>query len=84
MVKRRDKTYDSIATAEAVERFSSGAYGAPASAIDPDAKPTFKHFNIGFNEYDYRLLERLAKKQRRSKLSVIRMLIRDSAESDGE
>lgn len=84
MVKRRDKTDDSIATAEAVERFSSGAYGAPVPTVDPDAKPTFKHINIGLNEYEHRLLERLAKKQRRSKLSVIRMLIRDSADSDGE
>lgn len=45
------------------------------AVLDAAAKREFKKINVPFNEFEYRELERLAKKLNRSKLNLIRFAI---------
>ena len=64
----------STPSAAQVEAFASGADQQPAAAAkpDPDATHDFKGIRVGFNEYEYRILEEASRRTGRSKLNFIR------------
>lgn len=78
MPKRREpanlpQTPASTPSAAQVEAFASGADQQPAAAKpDPDATHDFKGIRVGFNEYEYRILEEASRRTGRSKLNFIR------------
>ena len=50
--------------------------------LDKDAPRDFKSIRVGFNEYEYQVLDALSKKHNRSKLNMIRHAILMLAESE--
>jgi hypothetical protein len=56
-----------------VEAFAAGAdQQATPEKLDPDANRDFKGIRVGFNEYEYRILEEASRRTGRSKLNYIR------------
>jgi hypothetical protein len=47
---------------------------AKLSELDPEAQPT-RGFNVRLNEYEIDLVRRVAKMQKRSRMSTIRLLL---------
>ena len=59
-----------------VEAFASEANGGKENpSTDTNAPRTFKALRVTFNAYEYQLLEEIAKKTGRTKLSAIRWAI---------
>lgn len=56
-----------------VEAFAAGAdqQDTPPQ-LDPEANRDFKGIRVGFNEYEYRILEEASRRTGRSKLNYIR------------
>ena len=79
MPKRRATASLSPATTTAhltdaqVEAFAAGAdqQDTPPK-LDPEANRDFKGIRVGFNEYEYRILEEASRRAGRSKLNYIR------------
>ena len=59
-----------------VEAFAAGAdQQATPEKLDQDANHDFKGIRVGFNEYEYRILEEASRRTGRSKLNYIRHAI---------
>lgn len=78
MPKRRAPASLSPATTTAhltdaqVEAFAVGADQQDIPPKDPEANRDFKGIRVGFNEYEYRILEEASRRTGRSKLNYIR------------
>ena len=78
MVKRREPQATVLPTNDQIEVFAAGADGGAENtrpAINTNAIRDFKAIRVPFNEYEYNLLEDVAKKTGRTKLNVIRWAI---------
>lgn len=78
MVKRRDKK--SQASQADIEKFVNEADKGGEEALDPKAPRNYKSIAIPFNEYEFKRLEYACEKTGRSKNSLIRYLILQSAQ----
>ena len=58
-----------------IDAFADAADTGITPSMDPEAKRTFKAINVPFNKYEYSKLEAIAKKEKRSKLYMIREAI---------
>lgn len=71
-----------------IEAFASKADLVPGEqpednkVLDKDAPRDFKSIRVGFNEYEYQVLDALSKKHNRSKLNMIRHAILMLSESE--
>lgn len=76
---KTEGSHSSEPTAEQIEAFArkadSDSIDDVKKTLDPDSKVKFKTMNLKFNEFEYRQLEKLAKKHKRSMLSFIRFAI---------
>ena len=68
-------------TSDQIEAFAAGAEAAPtAQEPDPAAPRNFKALKVGFNEYEYQILEAASRQSGRSKLNFIRHAVLKMAE----
>lgn len=91
MVKRRaPKAVNTGPTEEQIEAFASQADSPgqqPAIKeekveLDPNAPRDYKGIKVGFNEYEFKLLDDAANSAGRSKLNFIRQAIKTAAEKE--
>jgi hypothetical protein len=80
MVKRRERApKPSSAEIDAWAARADGHDYDPIDFLDKAAPRTFKAIRVPFNEYEYRMLERLAKEHDRSMSFMIRQAIIEAA-----
>lgn len=78
MPKVRKPAATAAPTSDQIEAFAAGAEAAPA--LDPTAPRNFKAVKVGFNEYEYQMLEAASRQSGRSKLNFIRHAMLKMAE----
>ena len=74
MIKRRGSSRVPSMDAQ-IDAFADAADSGGIADMDPEAKRTYKSINVPFNQYEYSKLEAIAKKEKRSKLYMIREAI---------
>ena len=81
MPKVRKPAASAAPTTDQIEAFAAGAETAPGTpTLDPTAARNFKAVKVGFNEYEYQILEAASLKAGRSKLNFIRHAVLMMAE----
>ena len=81
MPKVRKPTTTAAPTTDQIEAFAAGAEAEPTTpTLDPTAPRNFKAVKVGFNEYEYQILEAASRKSGRSKLNFIRQAVLMMAE----
>ena len=81
MPKVRKPAATAAPTNDQIEVFAAGAEAASAAQeLDPTASRNFKALKVGFNEYEYQMLEAASRKSGCSKLNFIRHAMLKMAE----
>jgi len=84
MVKPRDRKLSDQDIDNKIERFASGADGAPTQNLEPSAPRNYKKINVPFNEYEFHKLEEAAARAGRSKLNYLRWAMLEQTKRDLE
>lgn len=93
-MKKREPTKPKVEpTPEAIAAFAAEADGGTVAILpvasskgpdmDPEANRKHKAIRVGFNEYEYDKLLKLARKVKRSKLGTLRWAMLKAAEDEG-